>query len=217
MWGEFTGHRWIPLTKPRDAELWCFLWCAHEQTAKQTIETLVILEQLRSLSRHCNVGYKEVWWVKDKRDPAIMWYFCVHSDRIMQFKHIFINIVIIYFLELIFLFWFKFHWNHWTTDYPINSHISTMKNSQYVNWLQWYIRLSCLGLLVYGDCSALDPDLLRKQQMARINRTKETLAIVWLYLVSDSVVVWCQNCYRYIFSLITLFNNPWNLSILHAL
>ena len=24
--GEFTGQRWIPLTKASDAELWCFLW-----------------------------------------------------------------------------------------------------------------------------------------------------------------------------------------------
>ena len=24
-WGESTGHRWIPLTKASDAELWCFL------------------------------------------------------------------------------------------------------------------------------------------------------------------------------------------------
>ena len=23
---EFAGHRWIPLTKSSDAELWCFLW-----------------------------------------------------------------------------------------------------------------------------------------------------------------------------------------------
>ena len=23
---EFTSHRWIPLTKASDAELWCFLW-----------------------------------------------------------------------------------------------------------------------------------------------------------------------------------------------
>ena len=34
LWGEFTGHRWIPLTKASDAELWCFLW----STAEQTIE-----------------------------------------------------------------------------------------------------------------------------------------------------------------------------------
>ena len=26
--GEFTGHRWIPLTKASDAELCCFLWSA---------------------------------------------------------------------------------------------------------------------------------------------------------------------------------------------
>ena len=29
--GEFTGQRWIPLTKASDAELWCFLWSAPEQ------------------------------------------------------------------------------------------------------------------------------------------------------------------------------------------
>ena len=28
LWGEFTGHRWIPLTKTSDVELWCFLWPA---------------------------------------------------------------------------------------------------------------------------------------------------------------------------------------------
>ena len=28
--GEFTGDRWIPLTKASDAELWCFRWSAPE-------------------------------------------------------------------------------------------------------------------------------------------------------------------------------------------
>ena len=32
--GEFTGHRWIPLTKASDAELRCFLSSAPEQTVK---------------------------------------------------------------------------------------------------------------------------------------------------------------------------------------
>ena len=32
--GEFTGDRWIPRTKASDAELWCFLWFAPEQTVK---------------------------------------------------------------------------------------------------------------------------------------------------------------------------------------
>ena len=31
---EFTSHRWIPLTEATDAELWCFLWSAPEQTAQ---------------------------------------------------------------------------------------------------------------------------------------------------------------------------------------
>ena len=31
---EFTGHRWIPLTQTSDAELWCLLWSAPEQTVE---------------------------------------------------------------------------------------------------------------------------------------------------------------------------------------
>ena len=38
LWGESTGHWWIPLTKPSDVER----WSAPEQTTDQTIETLVI-------------------------------------------------------------------------------------------------------------------------------------------------------------------------------
>ena len=30
LYGEFTGHRWIPHTKASDAELWCFLSSAPE-------------------------------------------------------------------------------------------------------------------------------------------------------------------------------------------
>ena len=32
--GEFTGHRWIPLTNASDSELWCFLWSVPEQTVE---------------------------------------------------------------------------------------------------------------------------------------------------------------------------------------
>ena len=31
---EYTGHRWIPLTKASAAELLCFLWSAPEQTVE---------------------------------------------------------------------------------------------------------------------------------------------------------------------------------------
>ena len=57
LWGVSTGHRWIPLTKASDAELWRFLWSGLEQTAEQTIETLMFETPLRSLWRHCNVMF----------------------------------------------------------------------------------------------------------------------------------------------------------------
>ena len=56
LYGEFTGHRWIPLTNASDAELWCF--CLKKQLSKQSsgwwFET-----PSRSLWRHWNVtcGY----------------------------------------------------------------------------------------------------------------------------------------------------------------
>ena len=40
--GEFTGHKWIPLTKASDARLKCFLWPEYEQTIEWKIETLDI-------------------------------------------------------------------------------------------------------------------------------------------------------------------------------
>ena len=46
LWGESTGYRWMPLTKASDAELWCFLWSAPEQTVERTIETLVIWDAI---------------------------------------------------------------------------------------------------------------------------------------------------------------------------
>ena len=42
LWGEFTGDRWIPLTKASEAELWCFLWSSPEHKVEQTTETPVI-------------------------------------------------------------------------------------------------------------------------------------------------------------------------------
>ena len=41
LWGEYTGHRCIPLTKASEVELWYLLWSAPEQTVEQTMETPV--------------------------------------------------------------------------------------------------------------------------------------------------------------------------------
>ena len=37
---EFGGHRWIPVTKANDAELWCFLWSAPEQTVEKQVQSV---------------------------------------------------------------------------------------------------------------------------------------------------------------------------------
>ena len=42
LWREFTGNRWIPLTKSRDAELWCFIRSGPQQMVEQAIEMPVI-------------------------------------------------------------------------------------------------------------------------------------------------------------------------------
>ena len=56
LWGESTGHRWIPLTKASDAELWCLLWSAWKkrlgkQSRRRWFETIS-----PSLWRHYNVS-----------------------------------------------------------------------------------------------------------------------------------------------------------------
>ena len=38
--GELTGHRWFPLTKASDADLWCFRRSVPEQIAEQTIDVI---------------------------------------------------------------------------------------------------------------------------------------------------------------------------------
>ena len=42
LYGEFTSHRWISLTKASDVEL----WSASEQTVEYTMETLVIWDAI---------------------------------------------------------------------------------------------------------------------------------------------------------------------------
>ena len=54
LWGEFTGHRWIPLTKVSDAELWCFLWSATENQLSKQSKRWLFEAPSGSLWCHCN-------------------------------------------------------------------------------------------------------------------------------------------------------------------
>ena len=70
--GEFTGHRWIPLIKGSDSELWYFLWSAPEINAlsKQSwgwwFET-----PLCSFWRHCNGTWLITLLAMKLDDPRI--------------------------------------------------------------------------------------------------------------------------------------------------
>ena len=56
LWGEFTGHRWIPLTKASDADLdVSFDLRVNKPLSKQSWGWWFEV-QLRSLRRHCNEG-----------------------------------------------------------------------------------------------------------------------------------------------------------------
>ena len=54
-------HRWIPLTKACDEEIWCFRWCAPERLSKQS----------------------RCWWFETPRRP--LWH---HSNEQLSLKQI---------------------------------------------------------------------------------------------------------------------------------
>ena len=55
LWWESTGDRWILLTKASDAELWCFLWYAHNKRLSKQSRCRWFETPPSSLWRHCNV------------------------------------------------------------------------------------------------------------------------------------------------------------------
>ena len=55
--GEFTGHRWLPLTTASDVELWYFLWFAPKETFEQITRRRWFETPSCSLWRHCNAMF----------------------------------------------------------------------------------------------------------------------------------------------------------------
>ena len=62
LWGECTGHRWIPLATASNWEFWCFLWSAPEQTVEHTIDTLVIWDAIALIM-------KSLYWASSNVAP----------------------------------------------------------------------------------------------------------------------------------------------------
>ena len=65
LWGESTGHRWIPLAKTSGAELWCFLWSMPE------INGWADNRDPSDLRRHCTYyDITVMGWVNDEWWPS---------------------------------------------------------------------------------------------------------------------------------------------------
>ena len=54
LWGESTGHHWIPITEASDSELRCFLWSAPEKWLSKQSSRYWFEVPSRSLWCHCN-------------------------------------------------------------------------------------------------------------------------------------------------------------------
>ena len=80
LWGEFTGHRWIPPTKASDGELWCFLWFLPEPTFEQTMEMPVIWDAIA-----LNMTSLQCGWMVHNKDcndthvPDLKGCACLHG------------------------------------------------------------------------------------------------------------------------------------------
>ena len=72
LWGEPNGHRWIPLTKGSDVEIWCFLLSAPEEMVEQTIEK----PDLRRHRAHYDVTPMMAW--------DYFWLSCGHVASITE-------------------------------------------------------------------------------------------------------------------------------------
>ena len=68
VWG-IPGHRWIPLIKASDAELWCFLWSAPEQTVELTIEMPVIWDAIVLIIT--SLHHPGSYCLHDRRHPGV--------------------------------------------------------------------------------------------------------------------------------------------------
>ena len=76
LWGESTGHQWIPLAKASNAELWYLLRSAPKQTAQQTIETPVIWDAITLImtSLKCLRYFTSPY---STNQPCISWFMCL--------------------------------------------------------------------------------------------------------------------------------------------
>ena len=74
LWGESTGHRWIPLTNDQWCGLWCSLWCQPKRSLEQTVGLPVIWNAM-TLKCHVYVYFTGI-------GPMIKLYDCSRASEV---------------------------------------------------------------------------------------------------------------------------------------
>ena len=91
LWGEFAGHRRIPLTKAltraSDAELWCFLWSALETNGWVNNRDA---GELRRHRTHYDVTVMLVKGLVPNSTSTFKWpcYYIIPHDDVIKWKHL---------------------------------------------------------------------------------------------------------------------------------
>ena len=78
--GEFTGHRWIPITKASDAELWCFSDLRLNKRLSKQWRRWCFETPSRSLWRHSNVR----WLLWNTFHAVILSVFCLPFSWLLK-------------------------------------------------------------------------------------------------------------------------------------
>ena len=174
LWGEFTGDRWIPLTKTSDAELWCFLWSAPKQTVCKRSRRRWLETASRSLWRHCNDVFCEgaqLTIVSDHLNKLL------HPMSLPQFS---VRINIIHQKHL-----FTLHWRH-------NGHDGVSNHQPYGCLLNCLFRRrskKTSKLPVTGLCAGNSPKT--GEFPAQRASYAENVSIWWSHHEMD--VIWLQH------------------------
>ena len=83
--GELTGHRWIPLTKASDAEIWCFLWSAPNKRLSNQSWGWWFETPSSPLWRHRNANQLHIPSPMELADMVVRnslpWSILMHRDR----------------------------------------------------------------------------------------------------------------------------------------
>ena len=89
--GEFTGHRWIPLTKASDAELWCFFDLRLNKRLSKQSRLWWFETPSRSLWRQCNDAFD---FIPNSVCTLVCVYFKSGSDPMLLYMNSYMYVLI---------------------------------------------------------------------------------------------------------------------------